>query len=323
MPWRFANGVWCCLSLVLFGISLWQLLKHVPLSPRVRWIIASVALLFSPTYVGIYDGNPGVVAISLIVLAICRVAQKPLASGLSLGIALCFKPQLALCAVCVFALWRFWRPLLYAAILFAVASLIGVVVLSSSGRDWEWWHAEQHNVALSFEPGGQSDPAPASHVAWQMLNTQALTSYLFKQRVAYNAAVWILAAVLFAAFLYFRKARNHSALWCDAAFFAPLTLILTYHRYYDAQLLLLLIPLLVRLWRSHRREAWIVSGCLLVLAFPVQSVMARRLGAESTVVSLKQLILLRNQPVAVLVLAIVSALGYAVVEKPSRGLQKV
>lgn len=320
MSWQFANAVWCGLSLALFGMSLWQLLKQVPLSSRARWIIASFALLFSPTYVGIYDGNPGVVAISLVVLAICTVVRSSLASALALGIALCFKPQLALCALCVFAVRRSWRPLFYAGLLFAFASLIGITVLSSSDRDWRWWRAEQYNVAISFEPGGQSDPAPASPVAWQMLNAQTLTSYAFQQRATYNAAVWIFAAVLVAVFLSLRKTRNRSTLWYDAAFFAPLTLTLTYHRYYDAQLLLLIIPLLVDFWRSQRLHAWILSVCFLVLVFPIQSVMARRLGAGSTAASFKQVIFLRNQPIAVLILTVALSLTYAVSASP-RGSQ--
>jgi hypothetical protein len=309
MSWRFANVVWCGLSVALFGVSLWRLLGLAQLSARARWLVASLALLFSPTYVGVYDGNPGVLAISLIVLSIWSVfAGRMLTGGILLGIALCFKPQLALCALCVFTVWRSWRPILYAVLLFCMASLIAIVVLSAFGCNRQWWQTEQRNVAISFEPGGPSDPAPASAVAWQMLNAQTLTSYIFKKQATYNAAVWILAAGLTAAFLYLRKKRE-PARWLDAAFFAPLILTITYHRYYDAQLLLLLLPLLVYFWRGERLLASIVCACLLVLAFPVQSLIARWLGPEATVASLKQVIFLRNQPIAVLALVIALALS--------------
>lgn len=310
MSWHRANVVWCCLSLALFGISLWRLLDSARLPARARWLVASLALLFSPTYVGIYDGNPGVIAISLIVISMCGAAAgRLLASGISLGAAMCFKPQLALCAVCVFAVWKCWRPLFYAVLLLCIASLIGIGVLSRFGRDWQWWQTEQHNVAISFEPGGQSDPAPSSPVAWQLLNTQTLTSYVFEKQSAYNAAVWILAALLTAVFLYFRQQGAGSTPWLDVAFFAPLTLTITYHRYYDAQLLLLLIPPLVYLWHRERLLASIVSACLLLVAFPVQSLLARQLGPEATVASIKQVIFLRNQPLAVLTLLIAMTLG--------------
>ncbi len=312
MSWHRANVIWCCLSVALFGISLWRLLDAARFSVRARWLVASLALLFSPTYVGVYDGNPGVAAISLIVLSICgTLAGPPLLSGILLGIAMCFKPQLAICAVCVLAVWRSWRPLLYAALLFCIASLIGVMVLSEFGRNWQWWATEQHNIAISFQPGGQSDPAPASAVAWQLLNTQTLTAYLFEKRAAYNSAVWILAVLVTAVFVYFRQTGSEWTPWFDAAFFASLTLTLTYHRYYDAQLLLLLIPLLACVWRSERLLVSVVAVCLLVLAFPVQSLMARRLAHEGTIASLKQVVFLRNQPVAVLTLLIALALGCA------------
>src|SRR5262249_27975406 len=95
------------------------------------------------------------------------------------------------------------------------------------------------------------------------------------------------------------------AAWRDAAFCSAMTLIPTYHRYYDAQLLVLLLPFGVLLWRVNRRWAIILMvACLGVLAFPIQSFFAQRLGAAATIPSFKQVLLLRNQPAAVIVLAI-------------------
>jgi hypothetical protein len=309
LPWTIANVVWCLVSLTVFGWSAWKVLCHSGFPTRAKWIAASAVLLFSPTYVGIYDGNPGVIAIGLIVGSICLAFEgRMLMSGFALGVAICFKPQLAICALGVLVLAKLWKAILVAIAVAAVSMTIGVLVLTGTGERSRWWQSEQRNLTVSFEPGGQSDPAPNSRVAWQFLNAQTLSSYFSTDRHIYDAAVWIGAGLLTLAFLVMRRQKNSPAHWRDAAFCSAMTLIPTYHRYYDAQLLVLLLPLGILLWQANRR--WVIilmMACLGVLAFPIQSFFAQRLGAAATIPSFKQLLLLRNQPVALIVLAIALA----------------
>ena len=310
LPWRAANTAWSLLSLALFFLSLWEILASTSLAYATKWLAASAALLFSPTYVGIYDGNASVVVVSLTALTICLARQQAtVTSGLLLGAALCFKPQIAVCALCVLALWRRWTPLLLGVLVLGVATMAGVLIASHFGHNWDWWQSEQQNVAASFQPGGQSDPLPGSRVAWQLLNAQTLTSYLFADRIALNIATWIVAMVLVAIFLKNRTSTARMPRWRDAGFFSALTLVVTYHRYYDAQILLLLIPSLAAFLQEGKRLRFgAIALCLLVLAFPVQSVFARQLGARAEAPSLIQAVLLRNQPFALLVLTAILAL---------------
>lgn len=319
LRWRPANIAWCLLSLILFATSLRAILLRRGLPPQGKWFTACVALAFSPTYVGIYDGNPGVAVISLISLAICFGAgQSGTASGVLLGIALCFKPQLAICALCVFAIRKNWKAVAAAFTVFVLSLALGITVVSSFGRNWTWWNTEQQNVAISFQPGGQSDPAPTSAVAWQMLNTQALLSYLIRNRHACDLAVWVLVIILTAIFWRARRRSTLPSYWRDVAFFSSVTLMLTYHRYYDAQLLLLLIPVLAGMWNSHRISFTMICGCLLLLASPLQSFFARWLGPQATSESVQQFLLLRNQPVAVLLIAITLALCCTIKTAPEK-----
>lgn len=310
LPWYPANTLWCLLSLVLLAASLASILDCSPLTPRARWCVTAAALVFSPTYVGVYDGNPSVNAIALVSLAICRTLCKSgRGAGLLLGLAFCFKPQIALCGFCLLFLWRRWRSIFAAGAVFGVSLLAGILVVSSFGTQWQWWHHERQNIAASFQPGGQSDPTPESPVAWQMLNAQTLVSYVIRDRRACDLAVWFLAACLVGCFVLCRRRRYSGGQWQDVAFFSAWTLTLTYHRYYDAQLLLLTIPLVAELWRNDRRKTVLLLGaCLLMLAFPTQSLFARKLAAEPATPSFPQIVLLRNQPAAVLAMAIVLAL---------------
>ncbi|MBV8863925.1 MAG: DUF2029 domain-containing protein, partial [Acidobacteriaceae bacterium] len=319
--WRPANIAWCLLSLLLFAISLGAILGRTRLSTHGKWLAASAALAFSPTYVGIYDGNPGVIVISLVSLAICFGArQSTIASGILVGIALCFKPQIAICPLCVLVAWKNWKAAAAGVAIFAASLALGALVISGFGHNWNWWNAEQHNLAISFQPGGQSDPAPNSPVAWQMLNTQALMSYAIHNRKVCDLAVWILVAGLTALFWRTRKICLVESYWRDVAFFSTATLMITYHRYYDAQLLLLLIPLLASVRGRQQISFSVIYGCLLLLAFPLQSILARWLGSQATVESFTQFLLLRNQPAAVLLIACTVALYCAIKTAPDKGI---
>jgi Glycosyltransferase family 87 len=307
LPWTIANLIWCLLSLAVFGWFVWKIVRHSGLSTtRAKWIATSAALLFSPTYVGIYDGNPGVIAIGLIAGSICLAFEGAmLASGIALGVAICFKPQLGICSLGVLFLARWWKPILVATAVAAVSMAIGIIVLVGYGERGDWRQSEGRNLAVSFEPGGQSDPAPKSPVAWQFLNAQTLSSYFSSNRHIYDAIVWAGAGLLTIVFLATREQKGSQRLCRDVAFCAVITLIPTYHRYYDGQLLLLLLPFMVLLWRAGKRaQVILMAACLGVLAFPVQSFFAKRLGAAATIPSFKQLLLLRNQPAALLALAI-------------------
>ena len=309
LPWYTANALWCLLLVIAFAASVAKIVECIPLAREGKSLVVCAALLFSPTYVGIYDGNPSVLIISLLTVAICQayLGSARTMSSCLLGVSLSFKPQLAIGALCLFALWKRPRPLVASAVVFGCALAIGVLIASHFGISWRWWAVEQRNILRSLEPGGQSDPATSSAVAWQLLNTQTLVAYLVRDRQWWNAIVWTLAAVLVAIYLY-RRTRAITSSWQDASFFAALTLLITYHRYYDAQLLLLLIPLLIELWRTRERATiFALCLCLLLLAMPWQSIFERRLGPAATAESWQQFLMLRHQPVAVLAIAVLLA----------------
>ena len=306
LPWRVANPVWCFLALVAFGTSVWLILRQLELPVHAKWSIAGLVLLFSPTYVGLFNGNPSVLCISCVALAVClALNQRPWVSGVLLGVALCFKPQIAFCAVCLFILWRCWRPLMAGFAIACGAGLTGVTVASALGTNWVWLKLER-NIALSLAPGGISDPTPSGPVAWQLLNSETVASYAIHNATFAILSVWLFAAALVISYLLVRTKDVPRSRWRDVSFFTTLTLIVTYHRYYDAQLLLLTIPMLVILWKQNEPVTFgSLCLCLLFLAFPQQSVFARALGERATTASLLQLVLLRQQPVAVLAMALI------------------
>ena len=309
LPWTAANIAWCALSLLLFGWSLVALLGTLHVSHEQQFWVASAALFFSPTYVGVFNGNPSVISVSLTVLAICYALSSSTITGvLCLGIALCIKPQLAICAVVLLALWGRWRPLLAATGLFAAAATGGIVgMVKSCG--WAWLPHLQQNLVRSFQPGGNDDASANSVFGWQLLNLQSLTAYLFADSRLQTLAAWGIVSLL--ASVYWKKRRQadpRAVHQWDLAFVATATLLITYHRYYDGQLLLLLLPLIVFLSKARARKITLqLAICLAIVAFPIQSVFAKHLGEMATRLSVEQFLLLRCQPIALVALTIILA----------------
>ncbi len=305
LPWRIATVVWCLLCLVSFAASLLVIFRQTPLSFCSKWICCSLALLFCPVYVGLLYENPSVLACSLVALIVVSPWNYPV-QGILLAIALCIKPQVALCAFCVLAIWKLWMPLAIGTGLSVLFAVIGVLRAASLTQLMIWWHSQQANFAINALPGGKSDPSPNSPWAFELLNGQTITALFVRDAHLRDLLLLALAAVLLALFLINRRAgrfdRNR-----DIVFFTAWTITTTYHRYYDAQLCLLLWPALIELWFGfHRRLAVGFAGCLCLLAVPSQGLLERLTHSQGAVHSVLDALLFRHQPAAVLLIALLA-----------------
>ncbi len=169
-----------------------------------------------------------------------------------------------------------------------------------------WWHSQQANFAINAMPGGKSDPGPNSSWAFELLNGQTITALFVQDAHWRDAIVWIFAAVLLAAYILRRRAGNVDRNR-DLVFFAAWTTTVAYHRYYDAQLFLLLWPALVELWSQQQRKFAIALGaCVCLLAFPSQSLLARVTDSGGAVHSALDVLFFRHQPIAILAIALLA-----------------
>jgi hypothetical protein len=136
-------------------------------------------------------------------------------------------------------------------------------------------------------------------------------SYLFTANAPIAEGLVLLLSVGLAA-LYFqlRKTDKTADMRIDSAFLAAITLMTVYHRYYDGQLLLLMIPAVMLFWQTGRvRTAWALGTCLALVAFPLQSFFAKQFEPAAAHLSLFQLVLFRHQPVAILAMAVILSLS--------------
>lgn len=320
LPWMQANVIWCLLSLGCFAASIVALLQDIHLPNTGKWIAASICLFFSPTYVGVLNGNPSVFSISIVILSIhFAIRERRWISGLLFAVALCVKPQIALCAFLALLLWKCWSSLLLGSVVAAAVSIIAFLQISSYGQSWQWWSSLQQNLVKESSPRGLMDPRP---IASGFLNSQTLSYLLSSNTHIAEGLVVALMTGLILLYFYCRMRDRSPGEWVDAAFFAAVTIAVAYHRYYDGQLLLVVIPAVVQLWRNGRvRTAWVLSICFILIAFPVQSVFAREFPSIVTTPSLAQFVLFRHEPLAVLTMILVLGLSQLAASRHAEGTQ--
>jgi hypothetical protein len=136
-----------------------------------------------------------------------------------------------------------------------------------------------------------------------MINAQTLSAIWVRDPVLVNVFVWLTAAVLILCYLTFRREIEGDGRFQDMAFFSAVTLIVVYHRFYDEQLLLMVIPFLLTF--NGKRKAGIVALWLLLLALLLPlHVIAYRLSSLVNLTTPLGLLLLRPLPLIVLAMCL-------------------
>ena len=308
LPYAMAWPLWYGLALLSLGLLAWLWPKvlralHAPVLPWWHFLVAALAL--KGTVPALLTGQPTFAALALGVGALAvaggRTAVEeiknaelkiknqtakfliPFSEAKGLGRAVLAGLLLGLAAFKVtlllpFAAWFLWRRQWV-----ALAAAAAVVVLLSAVA-WHWAATPAALVpayqnllaqvqAQSFDPTDPDYPL-----------TQGLTLRLELGNVLewlrpgsspwhplLHGALW-LAALLWLARL--RRQGTAPADWYVFLVLSTLTLLTTYHLYYDA---VLLLPLLVVTRQLPRARQWLLLGLLLPLLLPVNGV-ARALG---------------------------------------------
>ena len=278
VPYRVAWPLWYALAALALGLlaRLWPRLlrpETIVALPWWQWLLAALAL--KGTVPALLTGQPAFAALALGVgsLAVAGIENKreklacwrPWLAGALLGLA-AFKVTLVL----PFAVWFLWRRQWL-----ALAVAAGLVAALSAVA-WRWaavptdllptyQHLLAQVRAQSFDP---ADPDyPLTQGMTLRLELGNVLEWLRPGSSAWHlplhAALW-LAAGLRLAWLRWQGQRLG-----DGYLFlvlSTLTLLTTYHLYYDA---LLLLPLLVYAGQLSARGRWLLLGLLLPLLLPL------------------------------------------------------
>jgi hypothetical protein len=248
--WYPAQAAWTLvLALLLLAASdsIWRVSAGD--APRLALLLVCFMLANSIVLFG--GGNAAGPATSLAVLGVwCFLRSRHLALG-----SLCFAVGLLLKPHDVGFLWLYFllsqgvqrkyalRALAITAVA-SVASWLWIVRIAPS-----WFSEWSANVAVSATTGGSNDPGPGAS-GGIIIGLQAVIALFRDVPVFYTSLTWIICVpllLLWGATALHARGRAYG--WLAMAGIVPLSLVVTYHRPYDAKLLLLSIPACAELWR--------------------------------------------------------------------------
>jgi hypothetical protein len=264
LPWGSGHLLWMTLSagsLLLAAFLMWTCgANYAPVisSALICFILANCEAVLA-------TGNTAGIVVGLCVVAVwCFVEEKFAWAGvLCLAVSLAIKPHDAGLVWLYFLLAggtgrkRALQTLLVTAVL-SMAAIVWIAPIAPH------WLQELHsNLLAQSAPGGQANPGPNSGnngSGPSMIISLQTAIYVFRSdpRIYNFVSYLICGALLLAGAIHtlrVRFSRRGASLALAAV--VPLTILVTYHRPYDAKLLLLAVPACAMLWAEGGPIRWV------------------------------------------------------------------
>lgn len=267
LPWSFAHVFWK--GLIFGGLTtaaalIWY--SSLKFSP---WIATFLACLLLANYQWlIHYGNAAGIVVGACVIAVwCFLHNRCITLGvLCLAVSLIVKPHDA---------GLVWLYLLLAGGACrkrALQTVAVAVVLGLAAFVWvsvavpHWGIELRNNLAAMSAPEGLNDPGPGgvtSDTIMMIISLQSAIQMAWNDPKIYIPCSYVICGTLL---LIWATVTLCSRVFPNKAWFAlatvvPLTMLVTYHRVYDAKLLLLAVPACALLWA----EGGVIAILALVL----------------------------------------------------------
>ena len=263
LPLLTAQALWMILTagtLILASFLIWDC--GAEYAPILSGLLIGF-LLANCEFVLATGNTAGIVVGLCVVGAWCFLRERFVTAGiLCMAIALTIKPHDAglvwLYFLLIGGVYR--KRALQAAVLAAALALPAILWVSHVAPHWirDW----QSNMIVISAPGGLNDPRPASDLAnsaQSVISLQAVFSIFRTDAEFYNTASYLLCGAVLLVWVVstLRSRPSQFKAWLALAAVVPLTILVTYHRVYDAKLLLLTVPACAMLWARGGPMRWI------------------------------------------------------------------
>lgn len=263
LPWGPSHLLWMIFSeasLVFAAFLVWDLASIY--APRISLVL--ICFLVANSEILFLSGNAAGITVSLCAVAVwCFVKDRFVTAGvLCLVLSLLIKPHDS---------GVVWLYFLLAGGNYrkhALQTLALTFVLSVPAFLWvthvaPHWMQELHsNLVLYEAPGGLNDPrsdAFTSHGPAMVIDLQAAISVFRRDSRIYNPVSYLVCGTLLLIWSVATLTSHISPArtWLALATVAALTMLMTYHRPYDAKLLLLSVPACAMLWAEGGLIRWL------------------------------------------------------------------
>ena len=319
LPWGLAHVLWLIFitaGLFLAAYLTWSLGARY--SPNLSLFL--VCILLANCQQIFLTGNTAGIAVGLCGVAVwCFLEDRFVWAGvLCLAVSLAIKPHDAGLVWLYFLLAgaSYRKRALQTLAVTAVFGLMAFLWISHVAPHWrsDW----QANMATISAPGGINEPGPNSLTGQKsstVVDLQAALSIFRDDPRVYNPISYLICGLLlllcYARALRSRFSRPKALLALAAV--SPLTMLITYHRPWDARLLLLAIPACAMLWAEGGRTARIAllvttAGVVLTGDIPLAAftILAKYLhvGTSGFFEQVLAVVLMRPAPLIMLAMGI-------------------
>jgi hypothetical protein len=281
LPWNIAQTFWLA---CLVALSAWSIVLLARMAKGWELAAASFLLAFAPLHTGLSKGQPSVLVCGLICLSI--FTPQPYAAGLMLGLAASLKPQLAIGFMLLALGYREYRKVITACVFGLVATGLGLMFMAPG-----WFPLLTSN--LWQDAGGSFGLNAPTSASWYLL----VNIHTLIPRALYGTPLEVIVYAIIVLITVF-AAGQVSDYWIAAALIAAATVLIGYHRFYEAQILWFGIPAIS--FVRHKRISLCLWAGYAVLLVPGQTMTALWLGTRTD--SPWSWLLLRQDTLAILLI---------------------
>jgi hypothetical protein len=264
LRWPAAHYAWLLGNVAFLAVSMVCVarLAGFTLSQRRTWVFASLGLVLAPVHTTLHHGQTPLYVMALMMPAFVLAWRA--GGGTLLGMSAAIKPQIGLPVLALEIVRARWRSVFAGIVTLAIILVVSIVPMSMRGIPWlSAWRANLDAHATT----GAGDLSAANPDRHQMVNLQYPITALVESKAAAEIGTLVLCAMIAAAFFLPLKTRaSRAPLLLALSMVAVLTLMVTYHRFYDA--VLLLIPLGWCVARIADRQRPGAAWCVLALMLP-------------------------------------------------------
>jgi hypothetical protein len=263
LPWGPAHLLWIILSAGSFIIGaflMWDL------GAIYASLISGALIAFcAVNYIDLFmSGNPAGIVIGFCAITVwCFLKERFVPAGiLCMAVSLAIKPHDAGMVWLFFLLagGAYRKRALQTLVVTAALCLSSIVWISQVAPRWM---PELHsNLTTILAHGGMNDPGPhtvCDRTASMVIDLQTLVSVFRDDPRFYNPVTYVICGIpmLLWSVTTLRARSSMAKTWLALAAIVPLTLLVTYHRPYDAKLLLLTVPACAMLWAEGDLIGWL------------------------------------------------------------------
>jgi hypothetical protein len=315
LPWGPAHLIWIAFTagtLILAAFLMWDIGSRY--APDLSLFLVCILLANCESIFS--TGNTAGIVVSLCVIAVwCFIKERFVWVGI-----LCLAASLAIKPHDSGLVWLFF--LLAGAQLRkrALQTLLVTAVLGLAAFFWlsyvspGWLHDWSSNLAAISVRGGINEPGPASltgHSAAMVVDLQAAISVFCDNARIYDPASYLFCGtlLLLCAARTLRSRVSQERVWFALAAVVPLTMLVTYHRPWDAKLVMLAVPACAILWAKGGVTRWLAflittAGFVLTGDVPLAAlvIIADKLRVSTTGIFGQMQTVMLNRPASLILL---------------------